>query len=129
MCQHYNTRPKPNLAALARLEKENDSEYTDKIVNTLRELVLETQMGTLLDYLDEVEEAVKNNARHRVIMIYDYRDSKDFKQNRRPSNFERNLDFSENGSLKNARQFQSEYFNSIKYSLLVSVWSWLDAYV
>ena len=53
ICQHYKTRPKPNIAALARLDKDNDSKYTDKIVNALRELVLETHMGTIVYYLDE----------------------------------------------------------------------------
>ena len=61
-------------------------------------------MDTLVDYLDEVEESVKNNARHRVLLRYEYQASKDFQQNRRPGDFEQNLDFSENGSLKNASQ-------------------------
>ena len=57
MWQNYKKRPKPNLAALARLQKDNDSEYSDKTRNSILELVLETQMGTLLYYLDKVEEA------------------------------------------------------------------------
>ena len=70
---------------------------------------------------------MKNNARHCGLLSYEYRASKDFQQNRRPGDFERNLDFSENGLLNNSRQVQSEYYNSIQYSLLVSVWSWLGA--
>ena len=31
MWQHYKTPPKPNIEALERLEKENDSEYSDKM--------------------------------------------------------------------------------------------------
>ena len=86
-------------------------------------------MDTLVDYLDEVEESVKNNARHRVLLRYEYQASKDFQQNRRPGDFEQNLDFSENGSLKNASQVQSEYFNSIQYPILDSVWSWIDTFM
>ena len=63
---------KPNLAALTRLDKDNDYDYSDKNGNTLGELVLETQMFTLVYYLDEVEEALKNNSRHRVLLIYEY---------------------------------------------------------
>ena len=70
MLKHYKTRPKPNLSALILLEKDNYSEYTDKIGNTLWELVFETQMSTLVDDLDEVEEAVKNNVCHRVLLSY-----------------------------------------------------------
>ena len=118
MWKHYKTRPKPNLEALERLDKENDSEYTDKISNSLWEIVFETHIGTLVRYIDEVEEAVKNDARHRVLLRYLYPASKDFQKNRWPGNFEQNLDFSENGLLKNAKQVLSEYFNSIQYSLI-----------
>ena len=107
MWQYYKTCPKPNIAALARLEKENDSEYTDKIGNTLRGLVLENQIGTLVYYIDEIEDSVKNNARHCVILSYEYRASKEFQKSRQPGDFEQILDFSESGSLKNARQVQS----------------------
>ena len=84
-------------------------------------------MGTLIYYLDKVEEAGKKNSRHRVLLSYKYRFHKDFQQNRRPGNFEQALDFSDNWSLKNARQVKSECFNSIQYSVIFSVWSWIDA--
>ena len=112
--QNFKTHPRPNLAALARLEKDNDYEYTDKIGNILQELVLETQMGRLVSYIDEVEEAVKKNALHCVLLSYEYQASRDFQKNIQLGGFEQNLDFSENGLLKNARQVHSEYFNGIQ---------------
>ena len=72
MWHNYQTLPKPSLLVLACLERKNYSEYSDKKVKTLRDLVLETQMGTIVDYLDEVEETVKKNARHRVFLRYEY---------------------------------------------------------
>ena len=50
----------------------------------LQELILETDMGTLIDYLDEVEDKVKNNSRHCDILRYEDQSSKNFYQNRRP---------------------------------------------
>ena len=79
----------------------------------LREPVLETHMSTLVYYLDEFEAAVENKSHHYVLLSYEYWASKEFQQNRRSGDFEWNLDFSEIGLLKNARQVQSEYFNSI----------------
>ena len=88
MWQNYKTRLKPNIEALVRLEKQNDSEYTNKIGKTLREFVLETHIGALVDYIDDFDASVKQNARHCVLLNYYYRSSKDFQKNRRPGDFE-----------------------------------------
>ena len=77
MWHQYNTCQNPSLLDLAYLEKDNDSEYSDKNVKTVQDIVLETQMGTIVYYLDDVEETVKNNSRHRVPLSYEYRCSKD----------------------------------------------------
>ena len=72
MWQHYKTRQKPNISALERLQKDNDSEYTDKTGNKIQEIFLETQMGTLVDCIDEVDEEINNNVCHCVVLSYEY---------------------------------------------------------
>jgi hypothetical protein len=45
----------------------------------------------------------------------------------RPLIVKKDIDFSENGSMKNYKQLQSQYWVTIMYTLFVSVVSWLLA--
>ena len=45
----------------------------------------------------------------------------------RPSIVKRDIDFSENGTIKNKRQIQSQYWVTIGYTLFISILSWLEA--
>ena len=70
---------------------------------------------------------MNKNIHHRVLLTNEYRAKQQLAQIRRPGMFSRDIDFSENGSLKNARELQSEHWTSVQYSLMVSVLSWIDA--
>mmetsp|Transcript_22840 Transcript_22840/g.33875 ORF Transcript_22840/g.33875 Transcript_22840/m.33875 type:complete len:355 (-) Transcript_22840:336-1400(-) len=91
-----------------------------------RQVVLETVKCTVVDYLDAFEDAITNHIAHKVLRSACIRSDRDLKRNRRPGDFERNIDFAENGNLNKYRQIQSEYWTSTTYSLPVSVWSWLS---
>ena len=88
---------------------------------------METKEGTLVDFLDEVEVALNKSLHNRILLTNEYRAKQQLSQIRRPGMFSRDIDFSENGSLKNARELQSEHWTSVQYSLMVSVLSWIDA--
>ena len=50
-----------------------------------------------------------------------------YDRNVRPLIVKRDIDFSENGSIKNKRQIQSQYWVTIGYTLFVSIASWIEA--
>ena len=125
--RHYVSRPRPAICNFASQEIGDDDEYNSREGSTLRDLVLETKEGTLIDFLDDMEVALNKNIHNRVLLTNEYRAKQQFAQIRRPGMFSRDIDFSENGSLKNARELQSEHWTSIQYSLMVSVLSCIDA--
>ena len=60
-----------------------------------------------------MEVALNKNVLHRVILTNEYRAKQKLSQIRRPGIFSRNINFSKNGSLKNACKLQSENLTSI----------------
>lgn len=124
--RHYVLRPRPAMTEFAARQND-DSEYSSRDGNTLRDLVLETKEGTVVDFLDEIELALNKNVKHGILLTNDRKAWTQFEQIQRPGMFSRDIDFSENGTLKNSRELQSEHWRCIQYSLMVSVLSWLDA--
>ena len=49
----------------------------------------------------------------------------EYERNVRPLIVKRDIDFSENGSITDKRQIQSQYWQTIGYTLFVSIASWL----
>ncbi|MGH3625354.1 MAG: hypothetical protein ACRDQ5_26830 [Sciscionella sp.] len=81
----------------------------------------------MVDYLDAFELALNAHIAHRLHLANEIRSNLQLDRNRRPGDFDRNIDFAENGSIKNQRALQSQYYFTKHNSLFMSVWSWLSA--
>ena len=105
----------------------DDDEYTPAETTIKRNLVLATMRGTLVDFLDEFERLSETHTLHRHLVSTKRKASISYDKNVRPLIVKRDIDFSENGSMKNYKQLQSQYWVTIMYTLFVSVVSWLLA--
>ena len=83
--------------------------------------------GTLVDFLDEFEQLSEKHALHCHLVYIERNASISYGKNVRPPIVKRDIDFSKNGSMKNYKQLQSQYWVTIMYTLFVSVVSWLLA--
>ena len=92
-----------------------------------RTLCQATKRGTLVDFLDEFENQSEKHAYHRNLVSAERRAQILYERNVRPLIVKRDIDFSENGTLKDKRQIQSQYWVTIAYTLIVSICSWLEA--
>ena len=81
--RHYVSRPRPAICNFASQEIGDDDEYNSREGSTLRDLVLETKEGALIDFLDDTEVALNKNINHRVLLTNKYRAKQQFAQIRR----------------------------------------------
>ena len=113
-------------SSTANANADND-EYTPVETSIKRNLVLATMRGTLVDFLNEFERLSEKHALHRHLASTERMASISYDKNVRPLIIKRDIDFSENSSMKNYKQLQSQYWVTIMYTLFVSVVSWLLA--
>ena len=97
-----------------------------------KRITLVDKKGTVVDFLDSFEAVMYPYVQHRVILAREHRSRTQFELHRRPGILERNIDYGQNGTVENARQIQSEHWNSTQYTLFGSVVSyacvktWMD---
>ena len=89
--------------------------------------MLETTSGDLLQFLQKYEESTEKHASHRHLVSTERTASIAYDQNVRRLMITRNQDFAENGSIKNKRQVQSQYWITISYTLFISCVTWVRA--
>ena len=105
-----------------------DEEYQPSSNSVQRTLALATMCGTLIDFLDEFERLTEKHAFHRNLVSTEHKASINYEQNSRPLMIKRDMDFSENYSIKNYRALQSQYWTTITCTLFVYVvTTWLQA--
>ena len=118
--RHYTQQ----LAATVEDTNDNDTDYSPSSTSA-RNLVLETVKGNLIEFLDKYEETSEKHALHRNLVSTERMASIAYDQNVRPLMMTRNQDFAENGSIKNKRQVQSQYWITISYTLFISCVTWV----
>ena len=90
-----------------------DDEYNSSAPAASRNLCLATKRGTLIDFLDEFEAMSEKHSYHRNLVSTERLAQVNYDRNVRPLIVKRDIDFSENGSIKNKRQIQSQYWVTI----------------
>lgn len=123
----YKTRPSVAAHAqqVARATDADDDEYTPTETAAARNLILETRRGTIVDYLDAMEQKLTAQIDHRNLVSTEYRSKTDYYRNSRPGAVARDIDFSENGSIEDFDKVQSQHWNTHQYTLFISICSWL----
>ena len=91
-----------------------------------KEMLRERCEGTIIDLLDEFEKHVMPKYPfHRQTLIIQKQADQQRDDNLPPLVLDVDSDHSENGTIANAREIQSEYWVSKMYSLFISIWSYL----
>ena len=127
--RYFTSVARPTIASHAQeisVEAAGDEDYR-KTQNTSRTLCQATRRGTLIDFLNEFEIESQKHAYHRNIVSTEQRAQLEYERNVRPLIVRRDIDYSENGSIKDPEQIQSQYWATIGYTLFVSIASWLEA--
>eukprot|EP00984_Skeletonema_dohrnii_P017124 scaffold7728_cov75-Skeletonema_dohrnii-CCMP3373.AAC.2 len=120
-------------AAAARAAEREDVDADDEEYNpnessaSSRKLVLTTKRGTLIDFLDTFQEMNKKHVYHRNLVAVERRAQLNHERNIRPGILDRKIDYSENGSINDINQVQSQYWITLQYTLFVSIVCWLRA--
>jgi hypothetical protein len=83
--------------------------------------VLETNRGTIIDYLDHFEKMISSHILHRNLVSSEHRSKKEYERNLRPWTIQHDIDFSENGSIENFDKVQSEHWQTKQYTLFILV--------
>ena len=97
-------------AASARPAEADDGDYTPTNENkSARNLVLERNRGTVIDYFDHVEKQIQLHLVHRNLVCSEHRSKKDYERNFRPWSVAKDMDYSENGPIENYDKAQSEH--------------------
>jgi hypothetical protein len=108
-------------------DDDDSDEYSPSESKNARNLVLETTKGSLIDFLDNYEVTSEQHAYHRNLVSTERASAIQYEHNVRPLMITRNQDFAENGSIKNKRQVQSQYWITISYTLFISCVTWLKS--
>jgi hypothetical protein len=124
--RYFTMVAKPTIAEHAETQQNQDKDYNPN-QKASRNICQATKRGTLVDFLDEFETESEKHAYHRNLISVERRAQIDYDRNVRPLIVRRDIDFSENGTLKNKRQIQSQYWVTIGYTLFVSISSWIQA--
>lgn len=118
------------LLAMSRSERPpnaDDGDYsTGNETKTARNLTLESNRGTLIDFLDFFEIMIDSHVYHRNLVSSEHRSKKERECNLRPWTVHRDMDFSENGTIENCDKLQSEHWVTRPYTLFMSVFSFLQ---
>ena len=105
----------------------DDEEYNPTETSGNRNLVLATMRGTLVDFLDAYEPKSEKHAIHRNLVATERQAQINYDRNSRPLGVKRDIDYSKNGTIKDTKSIQSQYWHTIPYTLFVSIVSWLLA--
>jgi len=125
---YFSSIAKPTIVSQSNEDdNENDTDDYQPTQNTSRTLCQATKRGTLVDFLDEFETQSERHASHRNIVSAEHRAQIQYHRNVRCFVVRRDIDYSENGSIKDKRQIQSQYWVTQGYTLFVSISSWLMA--
>ena len=127
--RYFTSVAKPTLASHIQeisAGSAGDEEYRTT-ENTSRTLCQATQRGNLVEFLNEFENESEKHAYHRNIVSTELRAQIEYERNVRLLVVRRDMDFSENGSIKDPDRVQSQYWATIPYTLFVSIASWLEA--
>jgi hypothetical protein len=118
-----------HLRELSRQGRPPDPDDGDYLpaseTKTAHNLVLETNRGTIIDYLDHFETMISSHILHRNLVSLEHRSKKEYERNLRPWTIQRDIDFSENGSIENFDKVQSEHWQTKHYTLFISVFCFL----
>ena len=108
--RYYSQKVSPTTATHAQsLEAdEGDEEYVPT-ERTNRNIVLNTERGTLVDYLDGFVERMKTFIYHRNLVAVEARSKLNFERVVCPFDFINDIDFSENRNIENFFKTQGEY--------------------
>jgi hypothetical protein len=122
--QGYTKKARP--VAGGALSSGDDEEYVEN-AKSARDAILETRTGSLVEFLDVFVCELKSHVSHRVLQEQIRSAQKEWHRNRRPGDgVAKNMDFSENADVKNARQLQSEHWRALQFTLFISIYDWLD---
>jgi hypothetical protein len=130
----YVYKEKPKLAAHAQevarqaaatqQPEANNGDYLPGTESkTAQNLVLETNRGTVVDFLDQLEKQIILHILHRNLVSSEHWSKKDYERNSRPWTINQDVDFLENGKIENHDKVQSEYWSTHVYSLFMSICS------
>lgn len=118
--------PAPASVAASNASTNIDDEaYSPNAAAGNRNLIQSATSGTLIEWLDEIEDTIARNGEHRNILSCANSAQLSYDRNSRPRAVRRNIDYAENGTIKGARQVQQQYWGTVSYTLLMSVVSWL----
>ncbi len=114
----YTTKEGPTVAEhLRELSQQvrppglDDGDYLPASeTKTARNLVLETNRGTIIDYLDHFEKMISSHILHRNLVSLEHRSKKEYERNLRLWTIQHDIDFSENGSIENFDKVRSEHW-------------------
>ena len=124
--RYFSSIAKPTIVSQSNeVETEDNTEDYQPTQSTSRTLCQATKRGTLVNFLDEFEAQSERHAYHRNIVSAEHRAQIYYDRNLRCFVVRRDIDFSENGSIKDKRQIQSQYWVTLGYTLFVSIASWL----
>ena len=82
--------------------------------------------GTIVDFLDEFEPVFNNMCVHRNTLQKCRDSARDFEQNAVPGMVCLDTDWAENLTISKARLLQTQYYNLVQCSLLITVVQYLD---
>jgi hypothetical protein len=91
-----------------------------------KELYVQARSGTLFDFLDEFEPALRKHVVHRSTLSRQKAATLIFWRDRRPGCLSLDIDYAENGAIEEARKVQSEHWSTDAYTLFVAVIVFLD---
>ena len=134
----YDTKDKPYGGA--RLQEVNRQSTTAAIPleaddgdylpanesKSTHNISLETYRGTVLDYFGRLYKQIQFYLLQQNRVSSEHRSKKDYEHNSRPWTVERDMDFSENGSIEIFDKAQSENWQTLHYALFMSICSFLS---
>ena len=82
--------------------------------------------GTIVDFLDEFEPVCNNMCQHRNTLQKCRDSARDFEQNAVPGMVGLDTDWAENLTISKARLLQTQYYNLVRCSLLITAVQYLD---
>jgi hypothetical protein len=131
--QSYTTKEGPTVAEhlreVSRQVRPPDPDDGDYLpaheTKTACNLVLETNRGTIIDYLGHFEIMISSHILHRNLVSLEHGSKKEYDRNLRLWTIQHDIDFLENGSIKNFDKVQSEHWQTKQYTFFCcSVFLW-----
>jgi len=105
-CRHFTSVAEPTIAEHAEAQQLGDPGYNPS-QSTICNICQATKRVTRVDFLDEFKTQSEKHAYHCNLVSTERCAQIDYNQNVRPLIVRRDIDFSENSTLKNKRQISS----------------------